>query len=115
MQHLLCAVCLSPCGLELNLQQCLLTPVSSPHRSLIVSLTYTRACRHRQSIINSLQDTDISIRRRSLDLLFAMCNKGNVREIVAELLTYLQASPCIPQAHGAVLREGVLPRNDSID
>lgn len=48
--------------------------------------------RHRQSIINSLQDTDISIRRRSLDLLFAMCNKGNVREIVAELLSYLQAS-----------------------
>ncbi len=49
--------------------------------------------RHRQSIINSLQDTDISIRRRSLDLLFAMCSKNNVREIVAELLDYLQASP----------------------
>ncbi|CAK0759184.1 hypothetical protein CVIRNUC_002678 [Coccomyxa viridis] len=48
--------------------------------------------RHRQSIINSLQDTDISIRRRSLDLLFAMCNKGNVREIVAELLSYLQGA-----------------------
>ena len=48
-------------------------------------------CRHRQSIINSLQDTDISIRRRSLDLLFAMCSKNNVREIVAELLDYLQA------------------------
>jgi AP-2 complex subunit alpha len=47
-------------------------------------------CRHRQSIINSLQDPDISIRRRSLDLLFAMCTPANVREIVAELLTYLQ-------------------------
>ena len=46
--------------------------------------------RHRQSIINSLQDPDISIRRRSLDLLFAMCNHGNAREIVGELLTYLQ-------------------------
>ena len=46
--------------------------------------------RHRQSIINSLQDADISIRRRALDLLFAMCNSGNVREIVGELLTYLQ-------------------------
>ena len=44
-------------------------------------------------VINSLQDTDISIRRRSLDLLFAMCSKNNVREIVAELLDYLQASP----------------------
>ena len=50
-------------------------------------------CRHRQSIINSLQDTDISIRRRSLDLLFAMCSRNNVREIVAELLDYLQARP----------------------
>lgn len=46
--------------------------------------------RHRQSIINSLQDADISIRRRALDLLFAMCNPNNVREIVGELLTYLQ-------------------------
>lgn len=46
--------------------------------------------RHRQSIINSLQDPDISIRRRALDLLFAMCNPNNVREIVGELVTYLQ-------------------------
>ena len=46
--------------------------------------------RHQQNIINSLQDSDISIRRRSLDLLFAMCNHGNAREIVGELLTYLQ-------------------------
>ncbi|BDA41202.1 AP-2 complex subunit alpha-1 [Coccomyxa sp. Obi] len=48
--------------------------------------------RHRQSIINSLQDADISIRRRALDLLFAMCNPSNVREIVGELLTYLQGA-----------------------
>lgn len=48
--------------------------------------------RHRQSIINSLQDADISIRRRALDLLFAMCNPSNVREIVGELLTYLQVT-----------------------
>ena len=48
--------------------------------------------RHRQSIINSLQDADISIRRRALDLLFAMCNPSNVREIVGELLSYLQVT-----------------------
>jgi AP-2 complex subunit alpha len=70
------------------------------------------ACRHRQSIVNSLQDTDISIRRRSLDLLFAMCNKSNVCEIVAELLTYLQASPCILRAREAVFRKGVMPRKN---
>ena len=63
-------------------------------------------CRHRQSIINSLQDTDISIRRRSLDLLFAMCNKGNVREIVAELLSYLQASLLLQAARAPSLYVG---------
>lgn len=62
-------------------------------------------CRHRQNIINSLQDTDISIRRRSLDLLFAMCSKGNVREIVSELLSYLQASQLLQRLRVLRIRE----------
>lgn len=45
--------------------------------------------RHHKSIISSLSDPDISIRRRALDLLFAMCNSQNVTDIVGELLQYL--------------------------
>lgn len=38
----------------------------------------------------TLKDADISIRRRGLDLLFTMCNNQNVRDIVDELLKYLE-------------------------
>jgi AP-2 complex subunit alpha len=41
------------------------------------------------TILFSLKDADISIRRRALDLLFALCNKEVAPPIVKELLTYL--------------------------
>jgi AP-2 complex subunit alpha len=44
---------------------------------------------YQQQVITSLQDKDISIRRRALDLLYSMCNESNYRSIVAELLAYL--------------------------
>ncbi len=47
------------------------------------------ACRHQASIVASLKDTDVSIRRRALDLLFTMCNRNNARDIIHELLEYL--------------------------
>ncbi|KAJ3206516.1 hypothetical protein HDU83_000366 [Entophlyctis luteolus] len=45
---------------------------------------------HQDTIIASLKDKDISVRRRALDLLYSMCDQTNVRIIVAELLLYLQ-------------------------
>lgn len=44
---------------------------------------------HQASIFVSLKDADVSIRRRALDLLFAMCDKTNVVDIVKELLLNL--------------------------
>ena len=44
-------------------------------------------------MIASLRDADVSIRRRALDLLFAMCSHANAPDIVAELLRYLEARP----------------------
>lgn len=41
------------------------------------------------TILFSLKDADISIRRRALDLLFALCNKHIAPSVVKELLTYL--------------------------
>ena len=40
-------------------------------------------------MLPNLDDKDISIRRRALDLLYLICNQENVSVIVAELLGYL--------------------------
>ncbi|KAJ3416710.1 hypothetical protein HDV05_000540 [Chytridiales sp. JEL 0842] len=44
---------------------------------------------HKDTVLASLRDKDISVRRRALDLLYSMCDQTNAREIVAELLQYL--------------------------
>ena len=44
---------------------------------------------HQGRILFTLKDGDISIRRRALDLVFAMCNEDNAVELVDELLNYL--------------------------
>ncbi|KAI8913742.1 adaptin N terminal region-domain-containing protein [Powellomyces hirtus] len=45
--------------------------------------------KHQETIISSLKDKDISVRRRALDLLYSMCDVSNARVIVHELLQYL--------------------------
>ena len=40
----------------------------------------------------ALKDADVSIRRRAMDLLFTMCSEGNVRDVVQELLNYLEVA-----------------------
>ena len=47
---------------------------------------------HQETIIESLKDKDISVRRRALDLLYSMCDSTNARRIVSELLQYLQVA-----------------------
>ena len=47
---------------------------------------------HQNRILFTLKDGDISIRRRALDLVFAMCNESNAEELVDELLNYLVSS-----------------------
>ncbi|MBW0508004.1 hypothetical protein O181_047719 [Austropuccinia psidii MF-1] len=47
---------------------------------------------HQDTIILSLKDKDISVRRRGLDLLFSMCDTTNAKVIVGELLRYLTIS-----------------------
>ena len=58
------------------------------HDSCLVSVF----CRHQKSIVATLRDADVSIRRRGLDLLFTMCNHSNAPEIVDELLKYLNVA-----------------------
>ena len=37
---------------------------------------------HQTRILFTLKDGDVSIRRRALDLVFAMCNEKNAEELV---------------------------------
>ncbi|CAK4078316.1 unnamed protein product [Aphanomyces euteiches] len=50
---------------------------------------------HKATVIFSLKDADNSVRRRALDLLFAMCDHSNALEIVGELVTYLAVADTI--------------------
>lgn len=45
--------------------------------------------KHQETVIYSLKDRDISVRRRALDLLYSMCDNSNAKVIVGELLKYL--------------------------
>ena len=47
---------------------------------------------HQDTILQSLKDKDISVRRRGLDLLYSMCDVTNAKVIVAEMLRYLQVA-----------------------
>ena len=48
--------------------------------------------KHQSTILFSLKDQDISIRRRALDLVYSMCDRSTVKETVAELLSYLETA-----------------------
>ncbi|KAI7850353.1 adaptin N terminal region-domain-containing protein [Circinella umbellata] len=48
--------------------------------------------RHQETIMMSLRDKDISVRRRGLDLLYSMCDMSNAKVVVSELLRYLQVA-----------------------
>lgn len=45
---------------------------------------------HLKKILVNLDHPDVSIRKRALDLLYLICNRSNVSQIVEELLGYLE-------------------------
>lgn len=45
--------------------------------------------RHRNTIVDCLKDADVSIRKRALDLIYALVTPNNVRALIKELLNYL--------------------------
>lgn len=49
--------------------------------------------KHQDTVINALKtERDVSVRQRAVDLLYAMCDKTNSEEIVAEMLAYLETA-----------------------
>ena len=37
-------------------------------------------------------ERDVSVRQRAVDLLYAMCDRSNSKQIVAEMLSYLETA-----------------------
>ncbi|KAF8734727.1 hypothetical protein AX14_003026 [Amanita brunnescens Koide BX004] len=56
----------------------------------VVSMDTNAVQRHRNTILDCLRDGDISIRRRALELSYALINEQNVRILVRELLAFLE-------------------------
>jgi len=60
--------------------------------SKVVSVDSQAIQRHRSTIVDCLKDHDISIRRRALELVYALVNETNIRMLVRELLAFLMSS-----------------------
>lgn len=48
--------------------------------------------RHRETIVDCLRESDITIRRRALALVFALINRSNVEMLVQEVLAFLKVA-----------------------
>lgn len=55
----------------------------------VVNVDLKAVQRHRATIIDCLKDTDISIRKRALDVAYALINEENIKNMTKELLNYL--------------------------
>ena len=60
----------------------------------MAEVDHAAVSRHRGTIIGCLKESDPSIRRRALEVVFALVNLKNVEELVRELLNYLVRDAC---------------------
>lgn len=58
----------------------------------VVAIDTNAVQRHRNIILDCLRDGDISIRRRALELSYALINEQNVRILTRELLAFLEVA-----------------------
>eukprot|EP00485_Elphidium_margaritaceum_P010051 CAMPEP_0202691722 /NCGR_PEP_ID=MMETSP1385-20130828/6356_1 /ASSEMBLY_ACC=CAM_ASM_000861 /TAXON_ID=933848 /ORGANISM="Elphidium margaritaceum" /LENGTH=1117 /DNA_ID=CAMNT_0049347167 /DNA_START=82 /DNA_END=3435 /DNA_ORIENTATION=- len=58
----------------------------------VVSSNTDAIQRHRNTIVECLKDEDLTIRKRALDLIYALTNKKNIRSLVCDLLNFLTVS-----------------------
>lgn len=72
---------------EANIRYLALETMSRLSHNEVISSYLMRE--HMNTIIYSLRDPDASIRRRALDLIFALCDQDSATNVVNELLVYL--------------------------
>eukprot|EP00899_Mesostigma_viride_P002184 jgi/Mesvir1/11967/Mv00286-RA.1 len=58
----------------------------------VVAVDTQAVQRHRNTIVDCVKDSDVSIRRRALELVYALVNENNITTLTKELLEYLQVS-----------------------
>jgi AP-1 complex subunit gamma-1 len=61
----------------------------------VVHADYNAVQRHRSTIVDCLKDPDVSIKKRAMELCFALINGNNIRGMVKELLFFLEK--CDPE------------------
>lgn len=61
----------------------------------VVQADYNAVQRHRTTIVDCLKDPDVSIKKRAVELSFALINVSNVRGMMKELLHFLET--CEPE------------------
>lgn len=61
----------------------------------VVHADYNAVQRHRTTIVDCLKDPDISIRKRAMELSFALVNSNNIRGMMKELIHFLET--CDPE------------------
>lgn len=61
----------------------------------VVHADYNAVQRQRSTIVDCLKDPDVSIKRRAMELCFALINSNNIRGMVKELISFLEK--CDPE------------------
>ncbi|XP_037694150.1 AP-2 complex subunit alpha-2 isoform X3 [Choloepus didactylus] len=70
---------------------------------------------HIETVINALKtERDVSVRQRAVDLLYAMCDRSNAQQIVAEMLSYLETADYAIREE-IVLKVAVLAEKYAVD
>ncbi|CAF0873299.1 unnamed protein product [Rotaria sordida] len=55
----------------------------------VVQADHSAVQRHRATVVECLKDADVSIKRRAMELCFALINSNNIRTMINEMLTFL--------------------------
>ncbi len=58
--------------------------------SKTVQADYNAVQRHRTTIVECLKDPDVSIRKKAMELCFALINTNNIRTMSKELILFLE-------------------------
>ncbi|CAJ0574480.1 unnamed protein product, partial [Mesorhabditis spiculigera] len=78
--------------LAVNILGRFLSAMSPSIRCSRPSLSTIRVQRHRTTVVDCLKDPDVSIRKRAMELCFALINRSNITQMTTEVLSFLDTA-----------------------